>query len=149
MLLVCWLGLFGAVLGVLAAHDIRTRRLPNQITYSGTIVALLVAALVGLPQLGDAMGGMLIAGGLASVAWWFGRGGLGLGDVKLSFLVGGVVGVGGAIPFLVMSTFVGAVAAFALLIGGRGRHATFPYGPALVVGAVLALHMTALSTAAG
>jgi len=137
--LVAWMGLFGLAVGTAAGIDVRERRLPNAITYPGIITTLAVAAFAGLSVLASAIGGLLLAGGLMAVAFWFGRGSLGLGDVKLSAFVGGFLGIAGVPHYLLFGTLLGAVMAVLLLIGGKGRRATFAYGPALVAGAVLAV----------
>lgn len=61
-----------------------------------------------------------------------------MGDVKLSAFAGAALGIQGVPLFLVAGTLAGALAGAGLLLAGRGRDATLPYGPALAVGAVLA-----------
>lgn len=148
-LLVGWLALFGAALGLAVAVDLAERRIPNQLTYPGTLLALAVAALAGVDAFLAAGAGALVAGFVTGVAWWVGRGALGMGDVKFSVLVGAVLGLAAVPSYLLFGTGIGALTALALLALGRGRGATFPYGPSLALGAVVTLWTSGFATAAG
>jgi len=64
--------------------------------------------------------------------------GLGMGDVKLAFLIGAALGWA-AVPALVLGVFAAFLPALALLLAGRGRKATLPYAPFLALGALLGL----------
>jgi leader peptidase (prepilin peptidase)/N-methyltransferase len=68
-------------------------------------------------------------------------GGLGSGDVKLAGVLGlalGQVGPAQVALGLAAGTLLGGVAALALLLGGRARASTaVPFGPWLVLGALL------------
>jgi leader peptidase (prepilin peptidase) / N-methyltransferase len=136
---------FGGALGLTVATDLRERRIPNAITYPGTLLALVVAGLAGWSVLWMALAGAVVAGGLI---WGFARltrGAIGLGDVKLSAFVGSAVGLGGVPLFLVAGTGAGAVIAAVLLARGRDRRATFAYGPALAIGACITVMIRGLS----
>jgi len=139
------LGAFGTALGVVVATDLRDRRIPNAVTYPGTLGALGVASLGGWTVLGLAIAGGVVAAGALWILSRVLRGALGLGDVKLSAFIGSALGLGGVPLFLVSGSSVGAVAALALLLYGRDRHSTFAYGPALVVGAWIAVLVRGLS----
>jgi len=137
--LIAWFALFGLALGVATGIDLRERRLPNRITYPGVAIAVAIAATGGWSVLGDALAGLLLAGGLTSLAFWFGQGSLGLGDVKLSAFVGAFLGISAVPHYLLFGALAGAVVAVGILIAGRDRRTTFAYGPSLAVGAVLAV----------
>lgn len=148
-LLVLWLGVFGALIGQAVSVDLRERRIPNALTYAGTLGVVVVAGFVGIEALASAMAGAALATVLTGVAWWLGRGSLGLGDVKFSAMVGGFVGIGGVAPYLLFGTGVGAILAAGVLATGRGRRDTFAYGPALAFGAVVSLYVSSFTTAVG
>jgi leader peptidase (prepilin peptidase)/N-methyltransferase len=126
-----------ALLSAAASIDLRERRVPNVLTYSGIVLALTAGALAGALAL--AALGCLVATGLMGLMYVIGRGRLGMGDVKLAAAVGAAVGPAAVPLFLLTSGIAGAVGALALLAAGRGRHGTMPYAPALVVGALVAL----------
>jgi len=147
--LVLWLGVFGVLIGQAVSVDLRERRIPNALTYSGTLGVTAVAGLSGAEALASAVAGAALATILTGVAWWLGRGSLGLGDVKFSAMVGGFVGAPGVAPSLLFGTGIGAILAVGVLATGRGRRATFAYGPALAAGVVISLYVTSFATAVG
>jgi leader peptidase (prepilin peptidase)/N-methyltransferase len=72
--------------------------------------------------------------------------GMGLGDVKLSFILGGLLaylswssfGVGAFGGFL-----LGSLGGIVLMISGRGNRKTqIPYGPYMIVGALIAMFIS-------
>ncbi len=138
-LLVGWFALIGAVTGAAVVIDVEQRRIPNTITYSGTLVAVSMAVLIGMPGVVSALAGALIGGGMTSVAVLVGGGGLGLGDAKFSAFAGAVLGLAGVVPYLVLSTSAGVLVGIYLLSTGHGRRATFPFGPSLAAGLLIAL----------
>ncbi len=146
---VLWIGVFGCLIGYAVAVDLVERRIPNALTYPGTVAMFIVAGIVGPAAFLAALSGALLALGISGVAWWFGRGSLGLGDVKFSAMVGAFLGASGVIPYLLFGTATGALLAVAIVAAGRGRRATFAYGPALAVGAILTLYASSFATAVG
>ncbi len=129
-----------ALLGPLAIGavvDVRTRRIPNELTMAATLLALASAGPGGL--LAAALGGVVAAvAGLTVAA--VAQGGFGMGDVKLMTFAGVAVGVGAAIPFLLsMSLAGGALALGTVAARGAGRGATMPYAPAIAVGCAVAM----------
>lgn len=149
---------WGLALGVLAtpvcvalAHvDWRTRLLPSRIVLPATAAALL---LVGAEWLvtGDrddplrALVGLVVARSLFWLLWFAHSAGMGFGDVRLAALLGLVLGhagwaelvVGVYAPFLLF-----AVPGLVLAAVRRDRsllRAAYPFGPFMVVGALLGL----------
>jgi leader peptidase (prepilin peptidase)/N-methyltransferase len=145
--------LIAAVMGaVLAQIDARCRRLPDP------VVALL-AVSAGVPlTVGSVLAGeparagrAMLAAALVGVAYLgvalLPGGGLGLGDVKLAAVLAFVLGflgwpavaVGTVLPHLINGPM-----ALVLLLTGRARRRTaLPFGPALLVGALLGVATTA------
>lgn len=136
---------FCAVMLAVAAIDLEHRIIPNKITYPALPV-FAVAIVVGWATGQDldpvrALIGALMYGGTFLVIAFIVPRGLGMGDVKLTTLIGLVMGSLGL-------RFVGVAAGSAILIGGiggivallagRGRKSQVPYGPFLVVGAFVA-----------
>jgi len=84
----------GAVLCVATAaciSDVRTRRIPNALTFGAAAVALVYGLVGGgLPGLGTAAGGWLVGCGLFLP--FFLLGGMGAGDVKLLAALGAWLG---------------------------------------------------------
>jgi leader peptidase (prepilin peptidase)/N-methyltransferase len=128
-----------ALVASAASVDLRTRRIPNPLTYGGALGALALAAGGGLAPLALATAGLAFAAAVMAVVYVIGRGGLGLGDVKLAAAVGAVLGPAGVPAFLLASGIAGGLAALILLALGRSRSEVMPYAPALAVGALVAL----------
>ena len=154
--------------GALAATvvDIRSRRIPNELTatMAGVGIGLAATGLSGVSLVGSIAG---LALGLALMLPGHALGATGAGDVKLMAAVGAIVG-----PALVFSAFLftaiaGGVLAVAVAarrrslgatLAGTGRLITAPagarqeleaaggssrfaYGPAIAIGSVLAALM--------
>lgn len=150
--------------GVLAATvvDLRTRRIPNELTAAMTGVGIAMAAtgVSGISVAGAFLGFAL---GLVLMLPGYGLGATGAGDVKLMAAVGAIVG-----PALVVSAFfctaiAGGVLAVIValrrrrlgatltntsrLMGSGGRHqiqtakasSRFAYGPAIAAGSLIAM----------
>ncbi len=131
---------FVAALAVATAVDLRERRIPNALTYPGTLLAVVLAGVTaGTSGLIESLVGMVVAGGVMFIVWLVGRGGLGMGDVKLSAFVGAAVGPAMVPTYLVVGSGLGALAGIALLLRGRDRRSTFAYGPFLAAGAAVAI----------
>ena len=138
-----WL-LLGPVGVLLAAVDLRVKRLPDVLTLplaGGALVLLGVAAL--LPEhAGDwltSLYGALALGGAFFVLFLINPGGMGFGDVKLALGLGAALGWYGW-PTLMLGTFaaflLGAVYGGALVAVRRaGRKTAIAFGPFLIAGA--------------
>jgi leader peptidase (prepilin peptidase)/N-methyltransferase len=129
------------LLGPVAAIDLERRVIPNWLTGPGALAAVAIGLATdpaGVPaQLaaGAAAGGLLLLAALARPD------GMGMGDVKLAGLMGLCLGAAVAVALLV--AFL-AAALFGLAVVARrglsaGRRTTFPFGPFLALGALVAL----------
>jgi prepilin peptidase CpaA len=118
-LLICAL----AIATVGAVQDVRARRIPNWLTYSGLLAALAVrGSFAGWPGVKGGLLGMLFAGGIFYL--FFLLGGMGGGDVKLIAAVGAWVGAVQMISVLVVASLAGGVLAISyLVIHRQGREA--------------------------
>ncbi|HMH06531.1 MAG TPA: prepilin peptidase [Terriglobales bacterium] len=99
-----------AIASVGAVKDFRGHRIPNWLTYSGLLVALLVRlGLGGWTELRGGLLGMLFAGGIFFLLFLLG--GMGGGDVKLMAAVGAWVGLAHVGILLIMSAIAGGLLA--------------------------------------
>ena len=122
--------------------DLDTTTIPNKITYPGFVVGvILVAVLLGTDELLESLIASALAGGFLFVAWFLYPRGMGLGDVKLAFVMGIYLGKAVA-PAMFVAFIAGA------LVGGviiarmgvaQGRKAGIPFGPWLALGGVVGL----------
>ena len=142
------------VLVQVLVFDARHRLILNLVMYPASVVAVLASPVNPLIHgLGMTWHGRLLAaavgaagaGGIFFVISLITRGGVGLGDAKLCFLLGAVLGglplpVPAVASALIMGIFLGGVIS-ALLLLTRVRSMTdfIPYGPFLCAGGLLAL----------
>jgi leader peptidase (prepilin peptidase) / N-methyltransferase len=137
-----WLGLaFALLLVPVAVIDIDFRIIPNTLMIAGavTAVALLVAfdpdALPEHLIAAFAAGGFLLAAALAYPA------GMGMGDVKLAFVMGLFLGQEVGVAMLVALVAGSAVGIGVIAVKGSkaGRKTAIPFGPFLALGGLVAL----------
>lgn len=103
------------VVGVAIVTDLRSRRIPNTLTFPALAVALIVRiALQGWLGLGLALAGAFIAPAVLLLVH-FGKG-IGMGDLKLAAAVGAFFGPVPAVIAMLVSAVLGGVIAIALLM---------------------------------
>jgi leader peptidase (prepilin peptidase)/N-methyltransferase len=136
-------GLFCAVLVILTAIDLERRIIPNRIVVPAGLVVLL-GDIAAEPHRAKEWAIAALATTCGALAVSLGtRGGVGMGDVKLAFLLGAGLGwhVLGGLVLAMLATFVVAVAILARR-GLGARKETIPFGPFLALGAMLALFLS-------
>ncbi len=117
-LLVIWLTLAGTFAA--SYYDLRARRIPNVITGSLALTAVIVHAFFGLVPLLQCLGVMaaLTVGGYLV----YSRGGIGAGDIKLAIAGSGMLAYPLFIPFLIYTGISGGfIALIFLLARASGR----------------------------
>ncbi len=137
-----------ATLVALTWIDLRTQRLPREITYTGMLLgggALVVAAVVidEPERIWMALLGAAIALGTMWLIYAVSRGGMGDGDVRLAPLLGmflGWLNPGIVLPGLFFGFITGAVVGVAMMaINRAGRRTALPFGPFLAFGTIVAI----------
>ena len=104
-----------AIATVGAVNDVRGRRIPNWLTYSGIIAALLVRfVLGGWAEVRDGLAGMLLAGGIFFLLFLLGA--MGGGDVKLMGAVGAWVGLAQVGILLIVAAVAGGLLAVGYML---------------------------------
>ncbi|MBO1031723.1 prepilin peptidase [Tessaracoccus sp. SD287] len=138
---------------MLVAIDIATHTLPHRIvlpTLVAAVVLLGVEALLGagLGTWGRALLGALVATAVLFVLAFINPAGLGLGDVAFVAPLGLVLGWLGwgtlAVGLLAAFVLNGLLIGLLLALRRSGRGAEVPFGPSLVLGAVIAVAQTLL-----
>lgn len=138
-------GVYFAILALILITDIERRLILNVVTYP----AIALAGLASLFTPGMRWWEAFVGGALAFVFFLvaaavghalFGSGALGVGDIKLAAFVGLITGFPLVIEALLITLISGAVVSFLLLVTGiRRLRDPIPYGPFLVLGAVVTL----------
>lgn len=135
------------VLIALSLIDLETKLLPNRIVYPSVVagIALLAVSAAlgpGVDPWIRGMEAMVASAGVFFVIALISPAGMGMGDVKLSAVIGlylGYLSWGRVLVGFFMAFFAGAVVGVGLMIAGRaGRKTAIPFGPFMAVGAVLA-----------
>jgi len=132
--------LFGTLLLGIALTDARSYLIPNEFTWGGLVIGLLLSAAAGLDAvltalIGAAVGfGILWLVGLVGT-WAFKEEAMGGGDIKMMAMVGAFVGWQGVL----LTIFLGALAGTAIFLplALLGRKKLVPFGVFLAVGAAV------------
>lgn len=116
-------------------HDLKTREIPDAISWS-LLVWAIVATALGLDDVGRAsrLGGLAI--GLVLGGLFFALGGLGGGDVKLIAALGAALGYAAILPALFWIAIAGGMLSLVALLRGRRDLA---YLPAIALGLLMFL----------
>jgi leader peptidase (prepilin peptidase)/N-methyltransferase len=124
----------------LTAIDLRYRIIPNRITLPLVIAGIalgLALRLSDAPELGLAA---VAAGGFLLIAALLSPSGLGLGDVKLAFVLGLFLGKAVIVAVIAGLVFASVAGIILILVNGRGARKThLALGPFLALGGMLAL----------
>ncbi len=128
-------------LALIIVLDFRTKVIPNVVTLPGILYALVVAAFVESPSLGQAVLGAFAGGGIVFLVAVVSRGAVGGGDIKLMAMLGAALGWKGALAVLAFSQVAAAAVALGLLIAHRAtRRDPLPVGAIIsLLGAVMLL----------
>jgi prepilin peptidase CpaA len=101
---------------VAAVWDLKTRRIPNVLTFGSALVAVLVHAYsAGVGGAGWALAGWFV--GFVFFLPFFALGGMGAGDVKLIAALGAWIGPGQAVWLALFSLIAGGVLGFLVAVG--------------------------------
>lgn len=133
-------GFFATVFLVLTFTDLDQRLIPNRIVYPCLLIAMAFSWAWPDTSVLQVFVGGAAAVLITAVMYAAGRGAFGLGDVKMTVLMGLVVGF----PAMLVGVFFGAISAAVfvvplLLLRVLSRRDYIAYGPFIAVGAVIAL----------
>jgi len=123
----------GAMLLVAALTDLRTREVPGWLTFGGIASGVVVAAINGVDALFASLLGTIVGGSIMLPFVLIGA--FGAADVLLLAAIGAWKGPQFVLWTAFCTSFPGAV--FATVAWCRG-YPTFPYVPAIALGASLA-----------
>lgn len=130
--------------------DLRTKRLPREITYTTAAIMVPLLCVAALVQHEPRRIWMMALGAAVALAlmgliYAVSRGGMGDGDVRLSPLLGAALGFqnpGLAAVGLFFGFLAGAVVGVVVMATRRGdRKTSIPFGPFLALGTVVALFL--------
>ena len=137
-----WLGLaFVLLLVPVTVIDIDFRIIPNKLMIVGAIAAPAILALTRPDAIPEHLIAAIAAGGFLLVAAIAYPAGMGMGDVKLAFVMGLFLGreVGAA---MLAGLFAGSLIGIAIMAkkgAAEGRKTAIPFGPFLAFGGLVGL----------
>lgn len=135
-----WIATAAGLLVLMAALDLRHRRVPNTLVYSSLAAALLVSALAGRDELLLALQGGAIAFGLMLVLAFISRGSMGMADVKVGTLCGLLLGPQLVIPAIaIMAIGAAGVALLLVLTRHAGIRSELPLVPFMAAATLIFL----------
>jgi leader peptidase (prepilin peptidase)/N-methyltransferase len=137
-----WLGLAFVVLLVpVTVIDIDFRIIPNKLMIAGTVAALVILTITSPDDIPKHVIAASAAGGFLLIAAIAYPSGMGMGDVKLAFVMGLFLGreVGVAMLVALVAGSVVGIAIMARKGAQEGRKTAIPFGPFLALGGVVAL----------
>jgi leader peptidase (prepilin peptidase)/N-methyltransferase len=137
--------LYSIVFALILITDVERRLILNVVTYPSILLA--IAASFFTPDMtwwsalaGGAIGFVFFLGAALVGNALFGSGALGGGDVKLAAFVGLITGFPLVLEALVLTILIGAaVSLFLLVTRVRSLRDPIPYGPFLIIGAIVTL----------
>ncbi len=133
-------GTFATIFLALTLTDLERRLIPNRVVYPAILLAAALSWVWEEISVVEVFAGGAVALALTSVIFVLGRGAFGFGDVKMSLLMGLVVGFPSVVVGVFMGTFAAGAFVVPLLITRvLGRRDYIAYGPFIAIGAVVAL----------
>jgi prepilin signal peptidase PulO-like enzyme (type II secretory pathway) len=134
--------LFVAILSVSAFADLHERIIPNEVVLFGLAAGLLMMLAAPYPEKSwmQAMSGGAAGFGFLLLLAVLVPGGMGMGDVKLSAVLGLFLGLNYIGMAMIFSFLLGGlVSAVLLVMRAVGRKQHIPFGPFLSLGAYITL----------
>jgi leader peptidase (prepilin peptidase)/N-methyltransferase len=134
-----------SALVVVAFVDLDHQVIPNVITLPGIPLGLLAGLAVGGPPILDRILGALTGAGFLYLVLlygsaWYGQDAMGEGDLNLMALVGAFLGWQAVVLTLLVGCLSGSLVGLTLIALRRlGRREHIPFGPFLVLGALVSL----------
>jgi len=110
------LSALAVAVGICAAiTDVRTRRIPNRLTYSAMIAGLVLQGILyGWKGLLLSVEGCLLFGGVFLLFYLVRA--MGAGDVKLAAALGSIVGISATVPVMFATACAGAALAVCFMV---------------------------------
>jgi leader peptidase (prepilin peptidase)/N-methyltransferase len=130
--------LFWVFLLSCVATDVTSFRVPNVLTYPASIVFVLLSGLFGIQPWGMDIGGAFLCFFVLVAIHFLSRGNMGLGDAKLYFSIGALLGPALGIETLVLASASGAIIGiFMRIVGWLEARQKIAFVPHIAVGVIL------------
>ena len=131
---------FAFVLVYLAAFDFEHRLIPNRVVLPASAIVLAAQIALYPSHAVEWLASAVCTAGFFFVTLLISPTGLGMGDVKLAFLLGAALGTA-VVGAILVGTLAAAVFGGVLILrgGAQARKTAFAFGPFLALGGIVAL----------
>jgi prepilin signal peptidase PulO-like enzyme (type II secretory pathway) len=120
--------------------DIKTKRIPNLFIYWGFVLLLLIKIFVEKQNVNILLVSLIFAYIPFFLIWFYTKGKLGLGDAKLSAIIGLALGLRSWFSVLFISSIASLVFAVSMLLLKKiDRGTQIPYAPFLSLGVLVSI----------
>jgi len=132
--------IFGVTLVYLAAFDLEHRLIPNRVVLPASAIVLAAQIALYPSHAVEWLAAAVFTAGFFFVTLLISPTGLGMGDVKLAFLLGAALGTA-VVGAILVGTVAAAVFGGVLILrgGAQARKTAFAFGPFLALGGIVAL----------
>jgi len=131
---------FATILLGIAMTDVRAYLIPDEFTWGGLVIGLLLSLAGGLAGLGAAALGAAVGFGLLYIVgvvgtWVFKQDAMGGGDIKMMAMVGAFLGWRGVLLTIFLGALLGSLIFVPLTLAGKKK--LVPFGIFLALGALV------------
>lgn len=128
--------MFISMLHMIVVSDLLYMIIPNIILLSFFPLFLILRGIFPLHSIYEPLLGAIVGFAIVFLIYYFSRGGMGAGDVKLFAVIGTVLGVKNVLLTLLLACILGTIIGGALLyLQVIGRKQPIPFGPFIAVAA--------------
>lgn len=121
-------------------YDLKHYIIPDKVIYPAIIIAFLFSLPLLMSDLSFVLSAFLAGGFFLAIVLITRGKGMGIGDIKLGFLMGLLLGWPHIVTALFLAFILGSVVGVLLiLLGKKGLKSEVPFGPFLITGTFLAL----------
>ncbi|ANU23595.1 prepilin peptidase [Planococcus donghaensis] len=130
--------LFVSLLVIITVSDIAYMLIPDKVLLPFAVVLLGLRFVIPLDPWWNSLLGAVVGFSLLFLIAIVSKGGMGGGDIKLFFVIGLVLGLGGTLMTLFFASFIGAVVGIIQLrVTKKGRKSPIPFGPSIAAAAII------------
>lgn len=130
--------LFMSLLVIITVSDITYMLIPDKVLLPFAVMLFAGRLLSPLTPWWDSLLGAIVGFGVLYLIAVVSKGGMGGGDIKLFFVIGLVLGTVNTLLTLFLAALIGSIAGLIILKrSGKGRKTPIPFGPSIVLAAVI------------
>ncbi|KAB3532803.1 prepilin peptidase [Alkaliphilus serpentinus] len=133
-----FMALLFATLTAISIEDYRSKIIPDLLIIVGMIIGFILIPFINNIYLLDHLATGVIGGGLIAIFSVISKGAIGLGDAKLTALIGLYMGMMGALVVILTATFICGIFGLILLTFKiKNRKSTIPFAPFVLLSFII------------